>query len=205
MAGEKFRHENIMPLIAYGEDNDKYYLVYERMSSNLADDIAGIAQGLEHIHGKGYVHGDFKPQNILLTQGKEAKITDFGTLSRDGSRGFCNFTRGYSAPELAIGAPPTKKSDVFSFGIVLIQLLSRSMDLKRQVKRGEEKELQEWAKVLFEIAGKHVVHNNFMAVESCASEDSALALTELTINCTKKRPEGRPTMNEVIRTLNDLI
>ncbi|OWM79570.1 hypothetical protein CDL15_Pgr022982 [Punica granatum] len=145
MAGEKFRHENIMPLIAYGEDNDKYYLVYEHMSSNLADDIAGlswnhvvrilkgIAQGLQHIHGKGYVHGDFKPQNILLTQGKEAKITDFGTLSRDDGRGFSNFTRGYSALELAIGALPTKKSDVFSFGIILIQLLSRSMDLKRQV------------------------------------------------------------------------
>ncbi|PKI38721.1 hypothetical protein CRG98_040885 [Punica granatum] len=216
MAGENFQHQNIMRLLAYDEDDKNYYLIYDHMPSSLEEKLTdlswedtveilkGIAKGLDHMQQKGYVHGDFKPANVLLADDNEPKITDFGTLSRIGAKKWVNiFTPGYGAPE-GNGGPLSDRVDVFSFGIVMLQLLSRNLELEVLMVKGKKPkkmELRDWT--IMELGLKHhAVHKNFK--ESC-NKDIAIALTELAVRCTNSNRNGRPLMSEVVQKLNNLV
>ncbi|KAG8094689.1 hypothetical protein GUJ93_ZPchr0012g18931 [Zizania palustris] len=95
----------------------------------------GVAKGLAYLHHEcleWVIHCDVKPENILLDENLEPKITDFGLaklLNRAGSNKnasrICG-TRGYMAPEWVSSLPITAKVDVYSFGVVLLELLNGS-------------------------------------------------------------------------------
>nr|XP_051194934.1 uncharacterized protein LOC127308217 isoform X1 [Lolium perenne] len=94
--------------------------------------MKGICQGLQYLHKERINHLDLKPENVLLGAGMEPKITDFG-LSRcfdeDHSRTFVKCTagtRGYIAPEMIEKGEISFKSDIFSLGVIFINLLTRS-------------------------------------------------------------------------------
>lgn len=92
--------------------------------------VRDILCGLSYLHSKGIVHCDIKPHNVLLAMDGQCKLSDFGSAMRraatDGEiedvielRG----TPGYMAPEVAKGGLPTPKSDIFSLGVTILQLL----------------------------------------------------------------------------------
>lgn len=92
--------------------------------------VRDILCGLSYLHSKGIVHCDIKPHNVLLAMDGQCKLSDFGSAIRraatDGQiddiielRG----TPGYMAPEVAKGGLPTPKSDIFSLGITILELL----------------------------------------------------------------------------------
>ncbi|OWM91041.1 hypothetical protein CDL15_Pgr023374 [Punica granatum] len=239
MAGENFQHQNIMRLLAYDEDDKNYYLIYDHMPSSLEEKLTdlswedtveilkGIAKGLDHMQQKGYVHGDFKPANVLLADVRKlSKKRIEGNLMhvRDeletievsrwnlqgykdfwiGAKKWVNiFTPGYGAPE-GNGGPLSDRVDVFSFGIVMLQLLSRNLELEVLMVKGKKPkkmELRDWT--IMELGLKHhAVHKNFK--ESC-NKDIAIALTELAVRCTNSNRNGRPLMSEVVQKLNNLV
>jgi serine/threonine-protein kinase len=88
-----------------------------------------VAEALAAAHGKGVVHRDIKPQNVLLTGRGEAKVADFGiaraasavTISQTGS---VMGTASYMSPEQALGKPATPKSDLYSLGVVLYEAIT---------------------------------------------------------------------------------
>ena len=102
--------------------------------------IFGIANGMHQLHFSNIVHGDLKPQNVLITDNYEAKITDFGLayfrgkssstiaskkLEDENDEEIIGGTAGYMAPELLDSTkPPEFSSDVYSFGIVLNELIA---------------------------------------------------------------------------------
>jgi len=140
----------IHPYIAWiwetGEENGAYYLV-ERfvngpsLSSQLSETgtmpweqihpiIGQVAQGLDFAHGKGWVHGDVKPQNILISPDLGAVLTDFGLMralqasvsfSRDRSS---IGTEQYAAPEIRQGQPPDLAADQYSLACVVVEALT---------------------------------------------------------------------------------
>lgn len=97
------------------------------------DDVLKYAQqtaeGLAHAHAKGIIHRDVKTSNLMLTEGGDAKITDFGVAKLSGSSlktipGSLLGTIAYMSPEQALGVEVDARSDVFSFGVVLFELIS---------------------------------------------------------------------------------
>ncbi|KAI8536842.1 hypothetical protein RHMOL_Rhmol10G0287400 [Rhododendron molle] len=143
----KTHHRNLVQLLGYCNEGPNRLLVYEFMSNgSLADFLfgqtprpdwylrtqlaLGIARGLVYLHEEcstPIIHCDIKPQNILLDEHFTARISDFGlakslaldqTRTRTGVRG----TRGYVAPEWFKSAPVTVKVDVYSFGVMLLEI-----------------------------------------------------------------------------------
>lgn len=135
---------HIVRVLDYGQDSDRHFLVMEyvegdslarilkeraQLLPSVALTLAGqTAQALEEAHRRGMVHGDIKPENILVADDGTAKVSDFG-LARalrevaGTQRSLFRATPHYAAPELASGLPDIR-SDIYSLGIVLYQMLS---------------------------------------------------------------------------------
>ncbi|KAJ4718929.1 Receptor protein kinase [Melia azedarach] len=146
----KLNHMNLIEMWGYCAEGKNRLLVYEYMEhGSLADNLhsnsiswdmrfeiaTGTAKGLAYLHDEcleWVLHCDIKPQNILLDSNYQPKVADFG-LSKLRSRGGLNDssfskirgTRGYMAPEWVYNLPITSKVDVYSYGIVLLEMVTR--------------------------------------------------------------------------------
>ncbi|XP_047318725.1 probable serine/threonine-protein kinase PBL28 isoform X1 [Impatiens glandulifera] len=156
-------HPNLVSLIGYCADGKQRFLVYEyMMKGNLQDHLNGIgegkmdwplrlkvalgaARGLAYLHsglavGIPIIHRDFKSTNILLNNNFEAKISDFGLakLMPEGKESHVMTARvlgtfGYFDPEYTLTGKLTLQSDVYAFGVVMLELLTgrRAVDLNQ--------------------------------------------------------------------------
>ena len=130
-------HPNLVEVYDYSETSERPYLVMEFVPGrDLGSLIAGeghvdreklareLLEALAHIHAAGIVHRDIKPHNILLADGRAAKLIDFGiALPPDATAltqtGLILATRRYAAPEVMAGRPADARSDLYSCGVVL--------------------------------------------------------------------------------------
>jgi serine/threonine-protein kinase len=140
----KLTHPNVVSVIDAGEDGGYPYIVFEYVEGEtLKQRIARvgaldtqealayaieIARGLTVAHARNMVHRDIKPQNILIDSEGRAKLTDFGIsrqLEQDGmtATGRVLGTTDYVAPEQAMGQAVDQRSDVYSLGVVLYEML----------------------------------------------------------------------------------
>jgi eukaryotic-like serine/threonine-protein kinase len=140
----KLSHPNVVAVIDAGEDGGHPYIVFEYVEGEtlkqrinrigaldpqeaLAYAIE-IARGLTVAHARNMVHRDIKPQNVLIDSEGRAKLTDFGIsrqLEQDGmtATGRVLGTTDYVAPEQAMGHPVDQRSDIYSLGVVLYEML----------------------------------------------------------------------------------
>ncbi|GLT86743.1 hypothetical protein SLE2022_048620 [Rubroshorea leprosula] len=170
-------HPNLVNLIGYCADGDQRLLVYEFMPLGSLEDhlhdlppdkepldwntrmkiAAGAAKGLEYLHDKAnppVIYRDFKSSNILLHEGFEPKLSDFGLakLGPVGDKSHVSTrvmgTYGYCAPEYAMTGQLTVKSDVYSFGVVLLELITGRKAIDSTRPHGEQN-LVTWARPVF--------------------------------------------------------
>ncbi|CAI5527101.1 unnamed protein product, partial [Closterium sp. Naga37s-1] len=163
----------------------------------------GAAEGLAYLHGFEIpiIHRDIKPANILVSADMQAKVADFGLLKRL-THGDADATRvagtpGYVDPDYVRTNIITAKSDVFSFGIVLLQLLSGKspqVDAKTHIRK--------WAVKLVEGYELDELRDSKMPA---ASEEAIVDFADLALDCIKSPGTRRPTMKDVAYRLSALI
>ena len=140
----KLSHPNVVAVIDAGEDGGHPYIVFEyvegetlkqrinRVGALDAQEALAyaieIARGLTVAHARKMVHRDIKPQNVLIDAEGRAKLTDFGIsrqLERDGltATGRVLGTTDYVSPEQAMGHGVDQRSDIYSLGVVLYEML----------------------------------------------------------------------------------
>jgi len=170
-------HPNLVNLIGYCADGDQRLLVYEFMPLGSLEDhlhdippdkeplgwstrmkiAAGAAKGLEYLHDKAnppVIYRDLKSSNILLGEAFFPKLSDFG-LAKLGPVGDKTHvstrvmgTYGYCAPEYAMTGQLTLKSDIYSFGVVFLELITGRKAIDNTRPAGEQN-LVAWARPLF--------------------------------------------------------
>jgi beta-lactam-binding protein with PASTA domain/tRNA A-37 threonylcarbamoyl transferase component Bud32 len=142
----KLSHPNIVPVFDWGEDTGSYFIVMEfidgralsavlreagPLDPNRAADIASqVAAGLASAHRHGVVHRDMKPGNVLITDDGQVKVTDFGiarainTEESLNQTGAVMGTATYFSPEQAEGIGVDHRTDIYSLGVVLFEMLT---------------------------------------------------------------------------------
>lgn len=225
----QLRHPNLVNLIGYCLEDEHRLLVYEFMPRGSLENhlfrrssyveplswnvrmkiVLGAAKGLAFLHSPKIkvIYRDYKPSNILLDSDFDAKLSDFG-LAKDGpcdDQGYVSTrvmgTHGYAAPEYVATGHLTPKNDIYSFGIVLLEMMTgrRVLDENRTAK---EKDLVKWAMPY--LRKEKISRIMDTRIQGQYSSRSAKIIGNLVIQCLSIDPRFRPNMDEVVSTLEQL-
>ncbi|CAL0313766.1 unnamed protein product [Lupinus luteus] len=218
-------NENLVPLRAYYFSRDEKLLVYDYMSMGSLSALlhgnkgAGrtplswelrsaialrAARGIEYLHSQGpnVSHGNIKSSNILLTESYEARVSDFGLAQLVGPSSTPNRVAGYRAPEVTDPRKVSQKADVYSFGVLLLELLTgkapthsllneEGVDLPRWVQSVVR---EEWTSEVFDL--ELLKYQNV--------EEEMVQLLQIAVDCAEPYPDKRPSMSEVAQSIQEL-
>ncbi|KAH7405031.1 hypothetical protein KP509_15G054200 [Ceratopteris richardii] len=220
----ELHHPNLVHLIGYCNEGENRLLVYEFMEYGSLDQhlfrkarplpwrirmkiALDAAKGLAFLHDRNppIIFRDLKTSNILLDCKYNAKLSDFG-LAREGPIGGRSHvstrivgTYGYAAPEYVMTGHLTARSDIYSFGVVLLELLTgkRSMDASRP---SGQHNLVEWTRP-FLSDRKRVTLLVDPNLNGVYSPRGVHKLSSLAARCLSRDPRVRPSMQQVVDAL----
>ncbi|CAI5472486.1 unnamed protein product [Closterium sp. Yama58-4] len=166
--------------------------------------LEGTARALKYLHQDctpGIIHRDMKPANILLDENLEAKVADFGLAREaDASRTHMSTsvfgTVGYLSPEYSQRGRLSFKSDVFAFGVLVLQVITGKLPTDSDV---AERGLARWV-------GMHTVASfvDERIDDALLYEDEIMGVVTLALQCTQTVPADRPSMPEALEVLENL-
>lgn len=211
-------HPNIVNVYDVGEDDDLYYIVMElvegitlkkfiekkgRLDVNEAIGIGiQIAQGMQAAHDNNIIHRDIKPQNIIISKEGKVKVTDFGIAKAATSNTITSNAMGsvhYISPEQARGGYSDEKSDIYSLGVTLYEMLAGTVPFE-----GDSTvtvalaHIQEEAKVLDEV-DPEIPHSLAKIVMKCMQKKPDMRyMTASALIVDLKRALSEPDGNYVI-------
>ncbi|MCO5595777.1 hypothetical protein L7F22_049825 [Adiantum nelumboides] len=230
----KVRHRNLVKVTGYCVERGEVALVMEYMEKgdldghlyggkgslswderlNVALDVAEGLVYLHHEYVQPIIHCDLKPKSILLRTDGVAKISDFGIAklldlddAADMSISKFRGTFGYAAPEYVMGARISTKVDVYSYGVLLLELVSRRRPTNTKLQE-EGMSLHTWARTLHESGRTIEVVDKTLLAEGEPDNDNivqeAKKLLELGVKCSEEVVKERPSMQaarEVVASL----
>jgi hypothetical protein len=231
------QHVNLVRLVGFCSSSAGKMLVYEYMPNGSLDSylfgnspctswndrygiMLGIARGLAYLHEgcrECIIHCDIKPENILLDKDLCPKIADFGMaklLGRDFSRVLTTIrgTIGYLAPEWISGLPISAKADVYSFGMVLFELISGRRNTEGYHGDGTEAEAEgERPSAFFPVwAAARVAEGDTAAVgdprlHGDLSKEELERACWVACWCIQDQEVHRPTMAQVVQALEGVV
>jgi serine/threonine protein kinase len=222
----KIRHKNIVKLWCCCTTRDCKLLVYEYMPNGSLGDllhsskggmlgwqtrfkiILDAAEGLSYLHHDcvpPIVHRDVKSNNILIDGDYGARVADFGvakvvdlTGKAPKSMSVIAGSCGYIAPEYAYTLRVNEKSDIYSFGVVILEIVTRKRPNAAEL---GDKDLVKW--VCSTLDQKGVEHVIDPKLESCYREEISKMLN-VGLLCTSPLPINRPSMRRVVKMLQEI-
>ncbi|KAJ3670879.1 hypothetical protein LUZ60_008305 [Juncus effusus] len=178
---------------------------------NVAKDVAKALAYLHHGCRHRVLHLDVKPENILLDDTFRAVVTDFGMsklMSRDESRVITSVrgTRGYLAPEWMIGAGVATKCDVYSYGMVLMELVGGRRNIQNVYGEEGKKTYSYFPKIAAEKAKQHreieLVDERLTSTKSEGIDEREVSkAVRVALWCVQEKAEMRPSMEQVVEML----
>ncbi|XP_022717354.1 probable leucine-rich repeat receptor-like serine/threonine-protein kinase At3g14840 [Durio zibethinus] len=220
------QHPHLVKLYGCCIDGNQLMLIYEYLENNsLARALfgpeefrlkldwptrrkicIGIARGLAYLHEESrlkIVHRDIKATNVLLDKNLNPKISDFGLAKLDEEDNTHISTRiagtyGYMAPEYAMHGHLTDKADVYSFGIVALEIVSGKCNTKTRSKE-EPFYLLDWAHVVKEKG--NILDLVDPRIGSDCNVDEVMAMINVAFLCTNRTAAARPSMSSVVSML----
>eukprot|EP01018_Ginkgo_biloba_P031295 Gb_21276 [translate_table: standard] len=223
------RHRNIVRLLGCCSNNENTLLLYEYMpNGSLADLLhgnkgtnmladwmtrykiaVGVAQGLCYLHQDCYpviVHRDVKPSNILLDANMDARVADFGVAkliqTDEESMSVIAGSYGYIAPEYAYTLQVHEKSDIYSFGVVLLELLTGRRPIDPEF--GDVINIVDWVRERIQTKEGVVEVLDQNVGASCSSiQEEMMLVLRVALLCTSRSPSDRPSMRDVVTMLSE--
>lgn len=223
----RLSHPNVVKLLGYSWDEKELLLVYEFMQKGSLENhlfgrgsavhplswdirlkiLIGAAHGLAFLHAsdRKVIYRDFKASNILLDGSYNAKISDFGlakmgpTASKSHVSTRVMGTQGYAAPEYVATGHLYVKSDVYGFGVVLVEILTglRALDTNR---RNGQENLVDWVKP--HLSNRRKLKNIMDSrLEGKYPSKAAIQMAQLALMCLENEPKHRPSMQELVEKL----
>ncbi|XP_037493814.1 putative receptor protein kinase ZmPK1 [Jatropha curcas] len=229
----KLNHMNLIEIWGYCAQGKHRLLVYEYMEhGSLAENLSakaldwqkrfeialGTARGLAYLHEEcleWVLHCDVKPQNILLDSNYQPKVSDFGLsklLSRGKHESFSKIrgTRGYMAPEWVSNLPITSKVDVYSYGIVVLEMITGKNPATLASHSTETCGEIEHKRLVTIVRDKKIKVNGMASwieeivdptLERKYDQEKIETLVTLALQCVEEDRDARPTISKVVEML----
>ncbi|CAN7093290.1 unnamed protein product [Brassica rapa subsp. narinosa] len=225
-------HLNLVRLIGFCSEGRHRLLVYEFMRNGSLDSFLfstasgklltweyrfnialGTAKGITYLHEECrdcIVHCDIKPENILVDDNYTAKVSDFGLAkllnpkdNRHKNLSSVRGTRGYLAPEWLANLPITSKSDVYSYGMVLLEIVSgqRNFDVSE---RTNHKKFSIWAYEEFDKGNTEAILDMRLSEDQTVDMEQVRRMVQTSFWCIQEQPLLRPTMGKVVQMLEGI-
>ncbi|XP_073023427.1 probable receptor-like protein kinase At1g80640 isoform X2 [Primulina eburnea] len=225
----KLQHQNIVSLLGYCIHGESRFLVYEIMENgNLEFHLHGpshqstlswnvrmrialdIARGLEYLHehcNPPVIHRDVKSTNILLDSDFNAKLSDFGLAITGGSSNKASIklsgTLGYVAPEYLLDGKLTDKSDVYAFGVVLLELLMGRKAVEK-VAEAQCQSIVTWA--MPQLTDRSKLPNIVdPAIRNTMDLKHLYQVAAIAVLCVQPEPSYRPLITDVLHSFIPLV
>lgn len=225
----RIRHPNIVSLLGFCVHGGNHYIVYELMEKgSLETQLHGpshgsalswhirmkialdTARGLEYLHehcNPPVIHRDLKSSNILLDSDFNAKIADFGLAVTSGNLDKGNLkisgTLGYVAPEYLLDGKLTEKSDVYAFGVVLLELLMGRKPVEK-MSPSQCQSIVSWA--MPQLTDRSKLPNIIDPVIKDTMDPKHLyQVAAVAVLCVQPEPSYRPLITDVLHSLVPLV
>ncbi|KAA8544521.1 hypothetical protein F0562_022533 [Nyssa sinensis] len=219
----RIRHKNVVLLLGTCSEGSHRLLVYEYVCDGTLDEhlkehscrtlnwgermkiAMGAARGLNHLHENNIIHRDMKPKNIFVTHDHEPLLGGFGvaTTCHDSDQSSDHRvigTFGYLAPEYAESGKASIKTDIYSFGVVLLELITGQSSTD---KRLGEKSLLGWARPL--LKQRNYPDLIDPSIISSHDREQSIWTVQVAEKCLSKDPQKRLSIDKVVSSLENIM
>ncbi|KAK2984534.1 hypothetical protein RJ640_019509 [Escallonia rubra] len=223
----KIRHKNITRILGFCHSNDAIFLIYECLPRGSLWDLisspdyelpwsvrlriaVGVAQGLAYLH-RDYVphllHRNVKSKNVLVDAEFEPKLTDFsldrivGEAAFQSSLASESASSCYMAPECSYTKKATEQMDTYSFGVVLLELVT-GRQAEQTDSRDDSLDIVKWVRRKI-----NITNGALQVIDpkiSSSYQQELFGALDIALRCTSVMPEKRPPMSEVVKALQSL-
>ncbi|KAH7434625.1 hypothetical protein KP509_06G026600 [Ceratopteris richardii] len=219
----KLRDRHLVPLHGYYYSRDEKLLLLEYMPLGSLSALlhgnkasgktpldwdtrvkiaADVAKGIAFLHRVGggihFIHGNVKSSNVLLSRNYKARISDYGLAGLSSSSPVPSRILGYHAPEVLETRSVTSKGDVYSYGVLLLELLTGKVP--SQTSSDEAVDLPRWVQSIVQEEWTAEVFDEQL-IRHGNAEDEMVQILQIAMACVAASPAQRPTMHQVVEML----